>query len=163
MFQVKEINSVNKQEKHIDLKLENIPQTLAYIDFLKDINEEDYIRYDNEREFEYTPQFYAFIQALFDSGLVENYEKLIEFVALGSENEHERCELFSKWMKTMNQTISRPCEMRNTDIQFIRRSFLTIIRMEKIFPGSWGIDVETGTWIKLLQRVKTLYEAGELE
>jgi len=153
---------VKEQQKHIDLKLENIPKVLQYIDFLSNIEEDDYIRYDEEHEFEYTPQFYGFIQALFDAGLVENYEKLVGHISMGSDNEHERCELFSKWMKTMNQTISRPCEMRETDIHFVRRAFLTIIRMEKIFPGSWGIDVETGTWLRLLQRVKTLYEAGEL-
>ena len=63
---------MKEQEKHIDLKMENIPKVLQYIDFLSNIEEDDYIRYDEEHEFEYTPQFYGFIQALFDAGLVEN-------------------------------------------------------------------------------------------
>lgn len=154
---------LNLKEKHSDIRLECIPEILKYIDFFKDIKEEDYIRYGEDHGFEYTPQFYAFIQALFDAGLVENYEKLIEFVAMGTENEFERCELFSQWMKEMNRTISRPCELRNADIQFVKRAFLTVIRMEKIFPGSWGIDVETGTWFRLLKQLKLLHESGDLK
>lgn len=154
---------MNRQDKHSEIRLECIPEVLKYIDFFKDIKEEDYIRYGDDHGFEYTPQFYGFIQALFDAGLVENYEKLIEFVAMGSESDIEKCELFSQWMKEMNKKISRPCEMRDTDIHFLRRAFLTVIRMEKIFPGSWGIDVETGTWIRLLKQLKFLHDSGDLK
>ena len=154
--------SVDKPVEYKKKKTEKIETIFPYIDFFTNIKEEDYIRYGKDHEFEYTPQFYAFIQTLFDTGLVENYEHLIDYVSDGSGNDHERCELFSRWMKEMNRILSRPCEMRETNIHFIRRAFLTVIRMENIFPGSWGIDVETGTWLKLLKRVKELHDTGQL-
>ncbi|MFO7880727.1 MAG: DUF6508 domain-containing protein [Bacteroidota bacterium] len=144
-------------------KIKEPEKLLGYLDFFKSMKEEDYIRYDADHNFEYTPWFYQFIQQLFESNMVEDYEQLVDNITVEGADEQQRCEAFSNWMKELNKTLSRPCEMRNTDINFLRKAFLTVIRMEKIFPGSWGIDVETGTWLKLLKRFKELYDAGEIE
>ncbi len=144
-------------------KVKEPDKLLRYIDFFTNINERDYIRYNEDHTFDYTPQFYSFIQQLYESNLVEDYEQLIDSMTYEGAGDQERCEAFSHWMKELNRTLGRPCEMRHTDIQFLRKAFLTILRMEKVFPGSWGIDVETGTWLKLLKRFKQLYEAGEVE
>jgi hypothetical protein len=140
----------------------NLNEIFDYIDFMTNIKEEDYILYDEHHEFKYTPKFLEFINTLYATGLVEDYESLIDFVTMGMDDENLRCEMFSNWMKEMNRVLSRPCELRKTDIHFVKRAFLTLIRMEKIFPGSWGIDVETGTWLKLLRRVKELHDSGDI-
>jgi hypothetical protein len=154
---------VEKKSKTHKIKVREPEKLLSYIDYFTNINESDYIRYDEDHNFDYTPQFYSFIQQLFESNMVEDYEQLIDAISYEGAGEQERCEAFSHWMKELNRTLSRPCEMRHTDIQFLRKAFLTVIRMEKVFPGSWGIDVETGTWLKLLKHFKELYVAGEID
>ena len=135
---------------------------LSYIDFFKNIREEDYIIYADGHQFSYTQNFLEFIQQLHDSNMVENYDHLIQSITKYPEDDEARCEAFSGWMRELNRTLSRPCDLREADICFLRKAFLTLVRMEKIFPGSWGIDVETGTWIKLLKQFKKLYNAGKV-
>lgn len=134
----------------------------SYIDYFTNIKEDDYITYVDDHCFEYTQQFNDFIQQLHDSNMVENYDHLIQSITEYPEDDEARCEAFSGWMRELNRTLSRPCDLREADICFLRKAFLTLVRMEKIFPGSWGIDVETGTWIKLLNQFKKLYNAGKV-
>jgi hypothetical protein len=140
----------------------NMKEIINSIDYFTNISEDDYISYDSEHSFAYTSSFLDFIVKLQCSGLVGDDTCITDYELLKSPENVEHCEMFSLWVQEMNKTLSRPCEMRNADIDFIRRAFLTVIKMEKIFPGSWGIDVETGTWLKLLRRVKELYESGEI-
>ncbi len=146
-----------KKQKSVDVQ-----ELFKFIDYLTDIAEDDYIRYNGEHEFEYTDTFLGLIQMLFDTDMVDNYEHLIGVITNNSKDKYERCDLFSNWIKEMNRVLSRPCEMKKTDKDFLKQSFFTVIKLEDIFPGSWGIDVETGTWLKLLKRTKELYESGEL-
>ncbi len=148
--------------KYKKQKSVNVQELFKFIDYFIDISEDDYISYNGEHEFEYTDTFLSFIQMLFDVDMVDDYEHLIGVITNSSINKYERCELFSHWIKEMNRVLSRPCEMKKTDKDFLKRSFFTVIKLEDIFPGSWGIDVETGTWLKLLKRTKELYESGEL-
>ncbi|MDA3820728.1 MAG: DUF6508 domain-containing protein [Candidatus Delongbacteria bacterium] len=135
---------------------------LSYIDFLINIKEADYIIDADGHRFNYTQKFRDFIQQLHDSNMVENYDHLIQSITEHRGDDEARCEAFSGWMRDLNRTLSRPCDLREADIYFLRKAFLTLVRMEKIFPGSWGIDVETGTWLKLLKQFKRLYDAGEI-
>jgi hypothetical protein len=42
------------------------------------------------------------------------------------------------------------------NISFIRKALFTMVKLEKIMPGSWGIDVETGNWLKLLKALQRI-------
>jgi hypothetical protein len=61
----------------------------------------------------------------------------------------------------MNRTLCRSDLLRNADINFIKKAFLTLIRLEKVIPGSWGIDIEVGTWLKLLRRLQDIYNEAK--
>jgi len=154
---------VQKQNQHNNTHVIKQPEKLLdYINYFTDIKDEDYITYVDDHCFEYTKQFNDFIQQLHDSNMVENYDHLIHSITDHPEDEEFRCEAFSGWMRELNRTLSRPCDLREADICFLRKAFLTLVRMEKIFPGSWAIDVETGTWLRLLKQFKKLYDAGRV-
>jgi len=130
-------------------------KVLDYIPFFSEIEEEDYIIYHSDKTFEYTPKFYAFIESLYDAGLVEDYNKMREF--LNEANfEYEESDSYISWIHQMNKIICRPELMASANIAFIRKAFLTLIRLEYRIPGSWGIDVEVCTWLKLLRRLKDI-------
>jgi hypothetical protein len=133
----------------------DLEKVLNYIPFFTQIEERDYIIYHNDRSFEYTPEMYEFIKALFDAKLVEDYEQMMEFVKQGDcEDSSSNC--YNQWVREMNQTICRPALLCEVDLSFIRKAFLTLIRLEKVIPGSWGIDIEVGTWLKLLRQLKQI-------
>ncbi|MFO7789325.1 MAG: DUF6508 domain-containing protein [Bacteroidales bacterium] len=155
---------MQKKNKNIDAVVIRQPEKLLdYIDFFTNIREDDYIWYADDHCFSYSPKFKSFIQQLYDSNMVESHDHLIDSITENGDDEHERCEAFSNWMREMNRVLSRPCELREANISFLRKAFFTLIRMEKIFPGSWSVDVESGTWLKLLKQFKKLYEAGEVK
>jgi hypothetical protein len=155
---------VEKQNQHNNTPVIKNPEKLIdYIAFFINIKEEDYITYVDDHCFEYTKQFNDFIQQLHDSNMVDSYEHLIHSITDHPGDEQSRCEAFSGWMQELNRTISRPCDLREADVCFLRKAFLTLVRMEKIFPGSYAIDVETGTWLKLLKQFRNLYDAGRVK
>lgn len=134
-----------------------VQKVLNYIPFFTNISEKDYIVYNDDNTFEYTPAIYEFIKALFDADLVEDYEKMQAFLENYDCKVHD-CNNYNNWMRDMNRTICRSDLLKEADITFIRKAFLTLIRLEKVIPGSWGIDIEVGTWLKLIRRLKEMYQ-----
>ena len=63
---------------------------------------------------------------------------------------------FKLWIKDMNSVLSNNTVFETVNICFIKKAFFTMIKLEKIMPGSWGIDVETGNWLKLLRRLHNI-------
>jgi hypothetical protein len=135
----------------------NVQKVLNYIPFFSNISEDDYIIYNDDHSFEYTPAIYEFIKALFDANLVEDFEKMQGFIE-NYDCKVDSCNNYNNWMRDMNRIICRSDLLNEADITFIRKAFLTLIRLEKVIPGSWGIDIEVGTWLKLLRRLKGIYQ-----
>lgn len=142
------LNEVNKY----DFPIEYFCNLLSYIDFLEKAKEEDYIIYHDDHTFEYTPKFYSFIKALFDSRLVEDVSNMTEFL----KSYECKC-AYQAWIMEMNEILSNEDLIKQMNISFVRKAFFTLIRMENILPGSWGIDVETGNWLKLLRLLKQIF------
>ncbi len=134
--------------------IEKLDEVLNYIKFFTDIKEEDYISY-TDRCFEYTPEFYKFIELLFEAGMVEDYEAMLKFLE-EVKFDIESSSNYNTWVREMNKIICRPDLLRKVNISFLQKAFLTLIRIEKIIPGSWGIDVEVGTWLKLLKQLEAI-------
>ncbi|HOY38963.1 MAG TPA: hypothetical protein PLP11_05060 [Bacteroidales bacterium] len=130
-------------------------KVLEFISFFANINEEDYISYNEDKTFEYTPRFYEFIESLFRAGLVEDYNKMREFLSNACFDFEESDEYVS-WIHEMNKIICRPELLSKANLSFIRKAFLTLIRLEYRIPGSWGIDIEVCTWLKLLKRLNQI-------
>lgn len=152
---------MNAEKKIPIIYRERIEEVLDYITYFCNIKEADYITYAGDNTFEYSTELKSFINSLYQANLVEDEEAMQHYLDEESRGNPDKCRNFNEWIRIMNQTISRPDLLRKTDILFLRRAFLTLIRMEDFFPGSWGIDVEVGTWLKLLRRLKALYEAGD--
>lgn len=143
--------------KNTNSKIEKV---LNYIPFFTNVCEKDYIIYHEDHSFEYTPAIYQFIEALFEAKLVEDYEQMKSFLENYDCSVHE-CNSYNNWMRDMNRTLCRSDLLRNADINFIKKAFLTLIRLEKVIPGSWGIDIEVGTWLKLLRRLQDIYNEAK--
>ncbi|MDD4150743.1 MAG: DUF6508 domain-containing protein [Bacteroidales bacterium] len=127
-------------------------EILSFLPFFEDAVESDYITYhNNKHSFEYTPQFYSFIKALFDSKMVEDHEVMTEFL-----KKYNSKSAYSKWVKDMNIVLSNTELSEKINLAFIRKAFFTIIKLEKFMPGSWGIDVETGNWLNLLKLLRNI-------
>lgn len=131
--------------------ISNYCSVLSFIPMFEDIIEEDYIIYHNDNSFEYTAQFYSFIKSLFDAGLVEDVELMNDFL----KSYDERC-AYKLWMKEMNYILSNNELLEKSNLCFIKKAVFSMIRLERILPGSWGIDVETGNWLALLYQLKRI-------
>lgn len=126
-------------------------ELLSYIPYFEDICEKDYIKYHDDHSFEYTPEFYSFIKSLFDSKMVEDVDLMTDFLKL-----YNSPSAYKMWIKDMNNVLSNDVILLKTNISFIRKAFFSMIKLEKVMPGSWGIDVETGNWLKLLKRLQKI-------
>jgi hypothetical protein len=131
--------------------ISNYCSVLSFLPLFEDIKEEDYIVYHNDQSFEYTPQFYSFIKSLFDAGLVEDVEVMNDFLKSYSD-----CCAYKLWMKEMNCILSSNELLEKTNLCFIKKAVFSMIRLERVLPGSWGIDVETGNWLALLHQLKRI-------
>jgi hypothetical protein len=130
---------------------------ICYISFFEGIKEEDYINYKNDRTFTYTPQFFSFLQALHEADLVETREGMKTFLATFNCFIDEKSSCYKAWVKQMNNIISDEKQMNKANISFVKKAFATMISLEKIIPGSLGIDIENGNILKLLNRLKDIY------
>ncbi|HOK38968.1 MAG TPA: hypothetical protein PLC87_09910 [Bacteroidales bacterium] len=148
----KQIKKLLSEDNKYDFPIEYFCNLLSYIDFLEKAKEEDYIIYHDNHTFEYTPKFYSFIKALFDSRLVEDVDIMTEFL----KTYECKC-AYQVWIKEMNEILSNDELFNKMNISFVRKAFFTLIRMENVLPGSWGIDVETGNWLKLLRLLKQIF------
>ena len=140
-----EIN--NNYEHDISLYCE----ILSYLPFFEDAKEKDYIIYHKDHSFEYTAQFYSFIKALFDSKMVEDVDVMTRFLS-----EYQSESAYNMWIKDMNTVLSNNDYVQKVNICFIKKAFFSMIKLEKVMPGSWGIDVETGNWLKLLKQLQKI-------
>jgi vesicle coat complex subunit len=141
------LNEPNKYEHDISLYCE----ILSYLPFFEDATETDYIVYHDDHSFEYTPQLYSFIKALFDSKMVEDVSIMTDFL-----KQYKSQNAYKLWIKDMNAILSNEKYQNSINLSFIRKTIFSMIKLEKIMPGSWGIDVETGNWLKLLRRLNVI-------
>ena len=152
---LKKLDTYNGSSKQLE-------KVLNYTTFFANAKEDDYITYNSNHTFEYTPQLCKFIDSLYEANLVEDSNKMQEFLKV-VEFEESICGDYNNWVRYMNRIICRPDLLEKTNLEFLRKSFLTIINLEKIIPGSWGIDVEVGTWLKLLRQLKDISQSWELK
>lgn len=152
------MESLNRQLRELLVKeniytgnISNYCEVLSFLPIFKDVKESDYIIYHKDYSFEYTPQFYSFIKSLFDAGLVEDANIMSEFLKLYNSND-----AYKLWMKEMNYILSNHELIKQANICFIKKATFSMIRLERILPGSWGIDVETGNWLALLQQLNRI-------
>ncbi|MDD2635694.1 MAG: hypothetical protein PHW82_09375 [Bacteroidales bacterium] len=141
------LNEPNIYEHDIKLYCE----VLSFLPYFENAVETDYIIYHNNHTFEYTPHFYSFIKSLFDSKMVEDHEVMTGFL-----KKYNSKNAYSQWVKDMNYVLSNAELLQKINLPFIRKAFFTMVKLEKIMPGSWGIDVETGNWLNLLKIVQNI-------
>ncbi len=125
--------------------------TLSFLPFLENAIETDYIIYHEDQTFEYTPHFYSFINTLLDSKIIEDANSMEDFLEMYNSKNAYRL-----WIKDMNTILNNDDYMLMTNLSFIRKALYSMIKLENIIEGSWGIDVETGNWCKILKRLKTI-------
>ena len=142
------LKSPNKYPYDINLYCE----VLAFIPYFQDLKENEYIIYHNNKTFEYSAHFYSFIKALHDSHLVEDINEMTEFLKL-----YHSESAYKIWMKEMNLILSDEELLMKTNISFLKKAVLSMIRLEKVCPGSWGIDVETRNWLNILLQLKRIF------
>lgn len=141
------LSKKNKYDHDVSLYCE----ILSFLPYFEDACEDDYIIYHSDHSFEYTPQLYSFIKTLFDSKLVEEVDSMTDFL-----QQYQSPIAFKMWIKDMNSVLSNSDVIQMVNICFIKKAFFTMIKLEKVMPGSWGIDVETGNWLKLLRRLHNI-------
>ena len=140
-----------KEQNKYDSEISGFCEVLSFLPYFQDIKESDYIIYHDDNTFEYTAEFYSFIKALFEAKLVEDVDEMTKFLDC-----YQCCSAYKYWMKELNVILSNDELIVKTNLSFIRKAFLSMIRLERVLPGSWGIDVETGNWVKLLQQLKRI-------
>lgn len=151
------MNKLSKQVKDI-LKCKNVydcdvalyHEVISYIPYFQNIKEEDYITYNNNK-FEYTPNFKSFIDSLFNARLVEDIDEMKTFLS-----KYKSEFPYKLWMKDMNIILEDEDLFDKVNLSFLKKTLLSIIRLENILPGSWGIDVEAGNWLKILLQLKKI-------
>ncbi|HNQ67350.1 MAG TPA: DUF6508 domain-containing protein [Bacteroidales bacterium] len=147
----KQIENILSESNEYDCDINLYCAVLSYIPYFKDIKEDDYIKYHKDHSFEYSPEFYSFIKALNDAKLVEDEEKMASF--LKSYNLH--CG-YNKWIKDMNIVLENEELLGRANISLLKKVMFSLIRLERVCPGSWGIDAESGNWLKILNQLKRI-------
>lgn len=150
-FPGQQIEYICNQPNLYDYDINLYCSVLSYIPYFQDIKESDYIKHHDDHSFEYSPQFYAFIRALYDAKLVEDENNMALF--LDSYNNH--C-AYSKWMKEMNTVLEDEDLLVKTNLSFLKKAIFSIVRLERVCPGSWGIDVESGNWLIILLQLQRI-------
>jgi hypothetical protein len=59
-------------------------------------------------------------------------------------------------MKEMNSILGNSEAMKTVNLCFIRKAVFSMVRLERVLPRSWGIDVETGNWLSVLHQLKRI-------
>ncbi|MDD3741302.1 MAG: DUF6508 domain-containing protein [Bacteroidales bacterium] len=147
----KHIESILSESNEYNCDINLYCAVLSYIPFFNDIKESDYIKYHNDNSFEYTPQLYAFIKALYDAKLVEDEENMALFL----KSYNSQC-AYNKWIKDMNMILENEEFIIKTNLSFLKKAIFSLIRLEKACPGSWGIDAESGNWLLILNQLKRI-------
>lgn len=151
-IQVKEIL---KKENQYFGDISEYCKVLSFLPWFESIKEENYIIYHNDNTFEYTSEFYSFIKSLFEASLVENVDEMTQF--LQKINNH--C-AYKIWMREMNYVLANQELMAKTNLCFLKKAIFSLVRLENNLPGSWGVDVESGTWLAILKQLKRIYSSS---
>jgi hypothetical protein len=151
IFQSKQIENILSESNEYEGDMNLFCAVLSYIPYFKDITEDDYIKYHNDNSFEYSPQLYSFIKALYDAKLVEDEENMALFL----KSYNSKCG-YNKWIKDMNLVLENEELMSRANISLLKKVMFSLIRLERVCPGSWGIDVESGNWLKILNQLKII-------
>lgn len=146
------VRQILSLENEYNCDISKYCEVLSYSPYFKEINEKDYIKHHNDRSFEYTPEFNSFIKALYDAELVEDEQVMIEFI-----DKYNACCSYKTWMKEVNLFLNNSDLLKKANISLLKKIIFSMIRLERIIPGSWGIDVEAGNWQSVLRRLKEIY------
>lgn len=130
---------------------------ICYISFFEKATEDDYVIYHKNNRFEYTPEFYSFIQSLYNADLVASDSEMKSFLKSLNCIATEKSSCYNIWIKDMNKIINDDSLLTKTNICFLRLAIATMIRLETLIPGSWGMDIENGTWLRILKQLKAIY------
>lgn len=146
-----QVKNILKKDNSYGNDITHFCEVLSFLPYFQDIKESDYIKFHDDHSFEYTPHFYSFIKALFDAKLVEDVDEMTDFLKTYN------CQsAYKLWMKEMNAVLSNNELVEKTNLCFLKKAVFSMIRLERVLPGSWGIDVETGTWLVILQQFKRI-------
>ncbi len=157
MTEIQQIKKVLKECNKYDTDLSFYNSVICYISFFENITENDYIIYKDGNRFEYTPQFYSFIQGLYKANLVADKDEMKNFLATFNCIANEKLSCYMIWVREMNKILADEKQIKQTNLSFLRKALATMLNLEKIFPGSWGIDVENGNWLRILKQLKEIY------
>ncbi len=148
-LQLKEILA---QENYYSDDISKYCYVLSFLPKFENIKEEDYIIYYDNHSFEYTALVYDFINSLFEASLVEDVDKMLEFL----QKFPAPC-AYKIWMREMNYVLANQELMQNTNLCFLKKAIFSLVRLENNMPGSWGIDFELGNWVSILKQLKRIY------
>lgn len=153
----KPIQTILNEPNTYDEDISYLNSVLCYIDFFENIEEEDYLIHNGKNRIEYSPQLYSFIHSLHKANLVASDDELDNFLERFDCLSTEKCSCFNLWIKDMNKIITDEAIIKRTNIKFLRITISTLLKLEKFFPGSWGIDIENGNWLRILNQLKRIY------
>ncbi len=152
------MNTLSKQVKEILLRpniydndITHFCEVLSFLPYFQDIKESDYIKFHDDHSFEYTPHFYSFIKTLFTAKLVEDVDEMTSFLKT-----YNCTAAYKTWMKEVNTILSNNELISKANLCFLKKAIFSMVRLERVLPGSWGIDVETGNWLAILNQLKKI-------
>lgn len=151
-FPGQEIKNVFAQTNEYTHDISSYCALLSYIPYFERIKEADYVKYHEDHSFEYTAEFYSFIKALYDAKLVEKDDDMALFLRSYNSN----C-AYNKWIKDMHFILENEELLNKSNLSFLRKAVFTFVRFERVCPGSWGIDAESGNWLLLLKQFERIY------
>lgn len=152
------IKSLLKEKNTYNNDVSYFSSAVCHISFFEDISEDDYITYHPNNRFEYKPVVYSFINSLYKADLVASGNEMKEFLNKYNCLANEQFSCYNLWVKEMNIIISDEDHIKKTNLSFLRKAIATLISLEKIMPGSWGIDIENGNWYRILNQLKNIFE-----
>jgi len=151
-FPGNEIENIFSQPNEYNNDISSFCSVLSYIPYFEEIKESDYIKYHEDQTFEYTPEFHSYIRALYDAKLVEEDDEMVLFLKSYNSN----C-AYNKWIKDMNLVLGNEELLKISNLSFLKKAVFSFVRFERVCPGSWGIDVESGNWLLLLRQFERIY------
>jgi hypothetical protein len=157
MNSIKQIEEILQESNKYDTDLSFYNSAICYISFFEKASEKDYIIYRDGNRFEYTPQFYSFIHGLYKANLVASHDEMKDFLSTFNCIATEKLSCYMIWVREMNKILADEKKIKRTNISFLRKALSTMLNLEKIFPGSWGIDVENGNFLRILRQLKAIY------
>ncbi len=151
--ELKQPNTYNK-----DISYYN--SVICHISYFENISENDYKTSNANNRFEYKPIVYSFINSLYQADLVASNLEMKDFLNKYGCRADKKYSCYNLWVKEMNIIISDEEFIEKTNLSFLRKAIATLINLEKIMPGSWGIDIENGNWLRILYRLKNILTNG---